>query len=87
LRYEIFYTEDARKALKKMDAATSGTIISWIEKNLAGTDNPRRNGKALTGDLAGLWRYRVGDFRLFAKIEDGRLVILVLDVRNRRKYR
>lgn len=87
MRYEIFYTEDARKALKKMDAATSGTIISWIEKNLAGTDNPRRNGKALTGDLAGLWRYRVGDFRLFAKIEDGRLVILVLDVRNRRKYR
>ena len=84
MTYEVVYTEDARKALKKMDAAMSGAIISWIEKNLVGTDDPRRSGKALTGDLAGLWRYRVGDFRIFAKIEDRRLVILVLDVRNRR---
>ena len=82
--YEVFYTEDARRSLKKMDAIASGTIISWIEKNLVGTDRPRRDGKALTGDLAGVWRYRVGDFRIFAKIEDGRLIILILDVRNRR---
>jgi mRNA interferase RelE/StbE len=67
-----------------MDAVMSGAIVSWIEKNLVGTDDPRRTGKALTGDLAGVWRYRVGDFRIFAKIEDEQLVILILDFRNRR---
>jgi mRNA interferase RelE/StbE len=84
LTYDIVYSEDARKSLKKMDAATSGTIVSWIEKNLVGTDDPRRNGKAFTGEFKGVWRYRIGDFRIFAKIEDERLVIMVLDVRNRR---
>jgi len=85
LTYEIVYTKDARKSLNKMDAATSGAIVSWIDKNLIGTDDPRRMGKALTGKLAGVWRYRVGDFRIFAKIEDERLIILILDVRNRRR--
>jgi len=84
LTYEVIYAEDARRSLKKMDAAMSGAILSWIEKNLVGTDNPRRSGKALAGDLAGMWRYRVGDFRIFAKIEDKRLVILILEIRNRR---
>ena len=84
MKYEVNYTEDARKSLNKMDAAASGLIISWIDRNLVGTESPRRNGKALTGEYAGVWRYRVGDFRIFAKIEDKRLVILVLDVRNRR---
>jgi mRNA interferase RelE/StbE len=84
LTYDILYTEDARKALKKMDAVMSGAIISWIEKNLVGTGDPRGTGKALSGEFAGLWRYRVGDFRIFAKTEDERFVILKLDVRNRR---
>jgi mRNA interferase RelE/StbE len=84
LIYDVVYTEDARRALKKMDAVRSGTVISWIDKNLIGTDDPRRSGKALTGALTGVWRYRVGDLRIFAKIEDGQLIILILDVRNRR---
>jgi len=67
-----------------MDAKTSGTIISWIEKNLIGTDDPRKKGKPLTGEYHGIWRYRVGDYRVFAKVEDNQLIILVLDVRNRR---
>jgi len=84
LIFEIVYTKDARKSLKKMDPMMSGAIVSWIDKNLIGTDDPRRTGKALTGKLAGVWRYRVGDFRIFAKIEDDKLIILRLDVRNRR---
>jgi len=84
LTYDVFYTKDARKALKKMDASMSAAIVSWIDKNLIGTDDPRRHGKLLTGEFAGIWRYRVGDFRMSAKIEDKRLVMLTLDVRNRR---
>ena len=41
---------------------------------------PRAHGKALTGNLSGLWHYRVGDYRLIAEIRDDRLVILMLEV-------
>ena len=82
--YKVAYTKSARKTLDKMDVATSGTIVSWVRKNLEGTDNPRRSGKALTGHLAGLWRYRVGDLRIIADIKDERLIILLVEIRNRR---
>jgi mRNA interferase RelE/StbE len=84
LSYEVVYSDEAIKALKKMDKIASGMIASWISKNLIGIDDPRRNGKALTGNLRGIWRYRVGDCRIFAKIDDGKLIILILDVRHKR---
>ena len=66
--YEIVYTEDARRSLKEMDAAMSAAIISRIDRNLAGTDSTCRSSKALTGEPARVWRYRVGDFRIFAEL-------------------
>jgi mRNA interferase RelE/StbE len=54
LTFEIIHKEDAPRSLKKMDAAMSGAIVSWIEKNLSGTDDPRRSDKALTGEFKGL---------------------------------
>lgn len=49
------------------------------------TDNPRLHGKALTGDLKGLWRYRIGDYRLLADINDFELVIIAIDIGHRRE--
>ena len=46
-------------------------------------DNPRQWGKALTGTYTGLWRYRVGDYRLVCRLEDARLVVLVVKVAKR----
>ena len=57
--YEVRYDELALRQLKKMDKATRELIISYIEKNLVGTENPRLKGKALVRNLSGLWRYRV----------------------------
>ena len=54
----------AMNTIKKMDSSTSKLIRTWIEKNLMNTENPRIKGKALTGDLKGLWHYRVGDYRI-----------------------
>ena len=54
-------------------------------EEIANLDDPRSRGKALTGNLAGLWRYRVGDYRVVCDIEDGVLVILVVDVAHRRE--
>ena len=83
MSYEVLLTENARKALRKMDRSSASAIYSWISKNLAGTDDPRRTGKALKGGFKGVWRYRVGDFRLFALIDDGKLIIFIIDIRNR----
>jgi mRNA interferase RelE/StbE len=45
---------------------------------------PRQRGKALTANLSGLWRYRVGDYRVICQIEDERLVVLVVGLSHRR---
>lgn len=57
-------------------------LFLWPEAKL---EDPRSRGKALTGNLAGVWRYRVGDYRILCDINDGRLVILVVDVAHRRE--
>lgn len=57
---------------------------SWTSfEEVSGLDDPRSRGKALTGNLTGLWRYRVGDYRVVCDIEDGRLVIVVVDLGHR----
>ena len=82
-RYTVDYSKAASKALLKMDRSVSRMIYGWVNRNLEGTSDPRIHGKALTGNLAGLWRYRVGDYRLIAEIRDDRLVILMLEVGHR----
>lgn len=84
MKYKVEFTEKALKQLKKMDRHTAALILGWIRKNLEGCENPRQHGKGLTADKSGQWRYRVGDYRLLAEIEDDRIVILILSVGHRR---
>jgi mRNA interferase RelE/StbE len=58
--------------------------LRFLAERVAGSEDPRRIGEALKGEPAGLWRYRVGDFRVICRIEDYRVTVLVLDVGNRR---
>ena len=85
MKYDVEYSKTAMNTIKKMDSSTSNLIRTWIEKNLMNTENPRIKGKALTGDLKGLWRYRVGDYRILAEIQDNKIVILILDIGHRSK--
>ena len=78
--FHVEFTESARKELKKLDKYTQKLILLWLDKNLEGTDNPRVLGKALSENRAGQWRYRVGDYRIITKIEDSRLIILVIAI-------
>ena len=84
MKYKVEFTEKSLKQLKKMDKHTASLILGWIRKNLEGCENPRQHGKGLTADKSGQWRYRVGDYRLLAEIEDDRIVILILSVGHRR---
>ena len=81
--FQIETTPRFDKEFKKLDPYTQRMIKAWIEKHLVGTDNPRSGGKGLTADKRGLWRYRIGDYRLICSIEDERLVILMLSVGHR----
>ena len=85
MKYNVEYSKIAMNAIKKMESSTSKLIRTWIEKNLIDTENPRVKGKALTGDLKELWRYRVGDYRILADIKDDKIVILILDIGHRSK--
>ena len=83
--YRVEFTESSIKTLKKMDKQTSKVIKNWIVKNLVGTSDPRLHGKALVGNLKGMWRYRIGDYRLFAEIHDETVTILIVEIGHRRE--
>lgn len=77
------FSERARKELKKMDRYTAAMLLGWIRKNLEGCEDPRQHGKGLTANRSGQWRYRIGDYRLLAEIQEEKVVILVLQVGHR----
>ncbi|SCZ76576.1 type II toxin-antitoxin system RelE family toxin [Acidaminobacter hydrogenoformans] len=82
--FKVEYTTSALKQLKKLDKQTAFFILSYIEKNLVDSENPRLHGKSLQGLLSDKWRYRVGDYRILAKIEEDRVVILIVEVGHRK---
>lgn len=84
MSYQVSFSQRALKDLKKLDKATAALILGWIRKNLQGCQDPRQHGKGLTANHSGEWRYRVGDYRLLAEIQDEQLVILMLTVGHRR---
>ena len=83
MSYSVRYTEKAIQSLKKLDRSVLILIKSWIEKNLVDTDYPRRHGKGLASNRSGQWRYRVGNYRILAEIEDKELIILAIEVGHR----
>lgn len=82
--YHVELTEKAKRALTKLDRPTAAMILGWIRKNLEGYENPRLHGSSLVANHRGEWRYRIGDYRLIVEIMDQRMVILVLNIGNRK---
>ena len=82
--YHVVFTNEARKELKKLDKYTALLLTAWVRKNLEGCSDPRQHGKGLTANRGGQWRYRVGDYRFVAEINDDTITILILTVGHRR---
>ena len=82
--YKVQFSEGALKQLKKLDNYTQRLITSWLKKNVDGTDDPRVHGKALTANLKGKWRYRVGNYRIICAINDEELIVLAITIGHRR---
>lgn len=84
MKYKVVFTAQAKKELKKLDKHMSLFIVAWIRKNLEDCDNPRLQGKPLKGNLSNIWRYRIGDYRLLAEINDQEILILIVSVGHRK---
>ena len=82
-RYALEYTEDALKDLKRLDKSVAKVIVAWMKKNIDGCSDPRVHGKGLTANYSGKWRYRIGNYRVICKIEDGIVIVLVLKIGHR----
>lgn len=84
MAWQIDLTATSAKQLAKLDRGEAKRITTFLRERLATIDDPRSTGKALTGPLGGLWRYRVGDYRVICEIQDSVVRILVVEVGHRR---
>lgn len=84
MAWTVDYTDTALKQLRALDKQTARRILDYMDERVIGSGDPRSAGKALSGPLGGLWRYRVGDCRIICEVEDGVMRILVVQIGNRR---
>ncbi len=80
---KIVYTEKVLKQLKKLGKSVSSRIVDYMDE-VAKLEAPRSRGKSLVGNLIGLWRYRVGDYRILCRIIDDEVVIMVVEIGHRK---
>lgn len=76
-------TDVALRALGKVDIQTRERIFEFLTERLSKVSSPRSIGEPLRGRKSGMWRYRVGDYRIICRIEDRVLTVLVLNVGHR----
>ena len=86
MTWRIDFEKPALREFEKLDRATRTRILDFLTQRLATRDDPRQLGHALRGsDLGEYWRYRVGDYRIVARLNDEELVIIVIRVGHRRE--
>jgi mRNA interferase RelE/StbE len=81
--WRIAFDAAAFKDLRKLDSAARVRVLRFLQERIVTADDPRGLGKALSGDKAGFWRYRVGDYRIIARIEDQKFIVLVIAIGHR----
>ena len=86
MAWKVELTPQAERNLAKLDPQIARRILSFLHGRLAVLDNPRTLGEALKGSKLGeFWKYRVGDYRIIAGLEDQKLTIYILRIGNRRE--
>ena len=86
MAWRIEFEEGAKKDLAKLDKTVAKRITSFLRERVLSLEDPRTIGEALKGPRLGeFWKYRVGDYRIICRIEDGELLVLVVRIGNRRE--
>jgi len=76
----------AQRQIGQLDPQIARRISRFLFERIAPLDDPRSIGDALKGsELGELWKYRVGDYRIIASIEDKLVRILIVRIGNRRE--
>jgi mRNA interferase RelE/StbE len=83
--WRVEFDRAAVRDLRRLGLDGERRILRYLRERISASADPRRFGHALTGDRKGFWRYRVGDYRIVAAIEDDRFVVLVVAVGHRRE--
>ena len=84
LAWKIEFDIDVEKDLKKLGHTAQKRIINYLKEKIRPAEDPRLFGKPLSGDLNGVWRYRVGDYRILATIENENFIVLIIHVGHRK---
>jgi len=84
MTWTISFTKQAEKHFNKLDRSVQQRIADFLSNRLTPLDNPKQIGKALQGNLAEYWAYRVGNYRLLIVFENDQLVIVVAELAHRR---
>lgn len=86
MAYGVELSESADRELGRLDAPQAKRILKFLHNRVAKLEDPRSIGQALQGSRLGeFWKYRVGDYRLIAEIEDDRMIVLVLRIGHRKE--
>ena len=85
MKWKVEITKSALKDLRKIDSAASSRILSYVEDLVLGAANSRDNGKALLGNLSGIWSYRVLKYRILVEFDENLGVVRVLKIAPRRE--
>ena len=83
-KWSIVFVKKAKKEFRNLPKEIQSRIADFLNDRVALSDNPRLLAKSLTGDKGGLWRYRVGDYRIVCDIQQETVTVLVLAVAHRR---
>ena len=83
MTWTIEWDDRARKELRSLDPSVQKKILSYLRERA--TENPRSFGKQLSGNKVGLWRYRMEDFRVICRLQDDKLIVLVVAVGHRKE--
>ena len=84
MAWRIEFTPEAEKQLAKLEKQSAKRITRFLKERVATLTDPRALGEPLKGKLREFWRYRVGDYRVLCRIEEERLLVLVVRVGHRR---
>ncbi|MDA3896621.1 MAG: type II toxin-antitoxin system RelE/ParE family toxin [Desulfobacteraceae bacterium] len=75
----------AERQIRKLDRPLQKRLLDWLHDRIQDCKDPRHFGEPLKGSHAGLWRYRIGDFRVLCEIQDENIIVLILAIGHRRE--
>jgi mRNA interferase RelE/StbE len=85
MKYQLLFTVKAQRELSKLDTYAQKRIQAYLNNNISESEDPRAHGKALTDNLSGYWRYRIGDYRIVCEIRDNVCEVIAVKIGHRSK--